>query len=185
MTVRRELFTDLDGDVSGSVRFGDASRVDIQGVGTIAFEGKNGERWLLHGVFYIPALKNSIMSLGRLDKDGSEVRIRDGVLRVWDQRGRLMIKVLRSPNFLYTHHFNAAKPRRPDHAEGQKLCLAARKDDQAWLWHERYGHLQFDALHKLCKDDMVRGMPVIKHDGHLCDTCVITKQRRAPFPAQA
>jgi len=171
MTGRRELFTDLDGDVSDSVRFGDASRVDIQGVATVAFEGKNGERWLLQGVLYIPALKNSIMSLGRLDKDGSEVRIRDGVLRVWDQRGRLMVKVLRSPNFLYTHHFNAAKPRRPDQAEGQKLCLAARKDDQAWLWHERY--------------DMVRGMPVIKHDGHLCDTCVITKQRRAPFPAQA
>jgi hypothetical protein len=32
---------------------------------------------------------------------------------------------------------------------------------------------------------MVRGMPVIKHDGHLCGTCVVTKQRRAPFPAQA
>ena len=96
-----------------------------------------------------------------------------------------MIKVLRSPNFLYTHHFNAAKPRRPDQAEDQKLCLAARKDDQAWMWHERYGHLHFDALHKLCKDGMVRGMPVIKHDGHLCDTCVLTKQRRAPFPAHA
>jgi len=120
MTGRRELFTDLDGDVSGSVRFGDASRVDIQGVGTIAFEGKNGERWLLHGVFYIPALKNSIMSLGRLDKDGSEVRIQDGVLRVWDQRGRLLIKVLRGPNFLYTHHFTTAKPRRPEQAEDQR-----------------------------------------------------------------
>ena len=53
------------------------------------------------------------------------------------------------------------------------------------LWHERYGHLHFDALHKLCKDDMVHGMPVIKRGGHLCDTCVLTKQRRAPFPAQA
>jgi len=31
----------------------------------------------------------------------------------------------------------------------------------------------------------VRGMPVIKHDSHLCDTCVVTKQRRSPFPAQA
>ena len=97
MTGRRELFTDLDGDVSGSVRFGDASRVDIQGVGTIAFEGKNGERWLLHGIFYIPVLKNSIMRLGRLDKDGSEVRIRDGVLRVWDQRRRLRTSPDQSP----------------------------------------------------------------------------------------
>jgi len=84
MIGRRELFTDLDGDMRSSMRFGDVSKVDIQGVSSIAFEGKNGEQWVLHGVFYIPALKNSIMSLGRLDKDGSEVRIKDGMLRIWD-----------------------------------------------------------------------------------------------------
>jgi len=33
MTGRRELFANIDGDVRGSVRFGDASKVDIQGVG--------------------------------------------------------------------------------------------------------------------------------------------------------
>ena len=44
MTGRRELFTNIDGDVRGSVRLGDASKVDIQGVGSIAFEGKNGEK---------------------------------------------------------------------------------------------------------------------------------------------
>ena len=65
------------------------------------------------------------------------------------------------------------------------LCLAARKDDEAWRWHERCGHLHFDALHKLGKEDMVRGLPVIKHVGQFCDTCVITKQRRAPFLAEA
>jgi len=26
------------------------------GVGSIAFEGKNDEKWVLHNVFYIPAL---------------------------------------------------------------------------------------------------------------------------------
>ena len=35
------------------------------------------------------------------------------------------------------------------------------------------------------KEDMVRGLPVIKHVGQFCDTCVINKQRRAPFPARA
>jgi len=96
-----------------------------------------------------------------------------------------MIKVLRSSNFLYTYHFNAAKPRRPAQAASQELCLAARKDDVAWLWYEHSGHLHFDALHKLCKEDMVHEMPVIKHDGHLCDTCVITKKRRASFSVAA
>ena len=97
---------------------------------------------------------------------------------MWDERGRLMIKVQRSPNHLYIHHFVAAEPschvRASSQQSGNMLCLATRKDGEAWLWHERYGHLHFDALHKLCKD-MVRGMPVIKHDSHLCDTCVVTK----------
>jgi len=44
MTGHRELFANIDGDVRGSVQFGDASKVDIQDVGSIAFEGKNGEK---------------------------------------------------------------------------------------------------------------------------------------------
>ncbi|XP_039793087.1 uncharacterized protein LOC120659092 [Panicum virgatum] len=86
MTRRRDLSTDLDNNVCGSVWFGDASKVDNQGIGSIVFEGKNGEHWELHGVFYIPALRNSIMSLGWLDEGGSEVRIKDGILRIWDRR---------------------------------------------------------------------------------------------------
>ena len=64
MTGRRELFSDLDTFVRGSVRFGDTSRVEIQGVGSIVFQGKTGEHRVLHGVYLIPALRNSIMSLG-------------------------------------------------------------------------------------------------------------------------
>ena len=53
MTGRRELFSDLDTSVRGSVRFGDASRVEIQGMGLIVFEGKTGEHHVLHDVYYI------------------------------------------------------------------------------------------------------------------------------------
>lgn len=61
MTCRRELFSDLDCNVRDSVKFGDASTVGIQGVGSIMFEGKTGERRVLHDVYYIPALRNSII----------------------------------------------------------------------------------------------------------------------------
>ena len=64
MTGRRELFSDLDTTVRGSVRFGDASRVEIQGVGSIVLQVKNGEHRVLQGVYFILALRNSIMSLG-------------------------------------------------------------------------------------------------------------------------
>jgi hypothetical protein len=63
--------------------------------------------------------------------------------------------------------------------------LAARKDDEAWRWHEHFGHLHFDTLHRLARDDMVHGLPVIDHVGQFYDMCVITKHRRTPFPAEA
>jgi hypothetical protein len=76
---------------------------------------------VLHGVYYIPVLRNSIMSIGQLDEEGSKVEIEDGVLRIWDRRKRLLVKVHRSTNHLYILHLNTAKP----------LCLAARKDNEA------------------------------------------------------
>jgi hypothetical protein len=39
MTGRREFFTELDSSVRGSVRFGDASGVEIKGVGSVIFTG--------------------------------------------------------------------------------------------------------------------------------------------------
>jgi len=32
---------------------------------------------------------------------------------------------------------------------------------------------------------MARGLPEIDHVAQFCDTCVITKHRRAPFPSEA
>lgn len=65
------------------------------------------------------------------------------------------------------------------------ICLAARHDDEAWHWHERFSHLHFEALGKLGHEEMVREMPRIDHVEQLCDTCVITKLKRRSFPHQA
>ena len=82
MTGRREFFSELDSGVRGSVKFGDASAVEIKGVGSVVFTAKTGEHRLLTGVYYIPALRNSIISLGQLDENGSSVEIEHGVLRI-------------------------------------------------------------------------------------------------------
>jgi hypothetical protein len=96
MTGRREFFTELDSDVQGSVKFGDASGVEIKGVGSVIFAAR-----LLTGVYYIPALRNFIISLGQLDKSGSHVEIKDGVMRIWDRHYRLLAKVTKGTNRLY------------------------------------------------------------------------------------
>jgi hypothetical protein len=65
------------------------------------------------------------------------------------------------------------------------VCLAGRCDDDAWRWHERFGHLNFEALKQLSNKEMVQGMPRVEHVEQFCDSCVLTKQWRLPFPRQA
>jgi hypothetical protein len=68
--------------VVGFVRFGDGSMVDIRGCCTILLAGKNGEHKVLSGVYFIPRLKNSIISVGQLNEGGSKVLIVDSILRI-------------------------------------------------------------------------------------------------------
>jgi hypothetical protein len=61
------------------------------------------------------------MSLGQLDEGGSKVEIDQGRLRIWDRRGRLLVKVNRGPSRLYVLYLETTQP----------ICLTARKDDDA------------------------------------------------------
>ena len=101
MTGSKAAFSELDDDVTDTVKFGDDSRVAIRGRGTIIFRCQNGEHHALTDVYYIPQLRSSIISIGQLDERGSEVLIKDGVLRIRDWEQRLLAKVKRSRNWLY------------------------------------------------------------------------------------
>ena len=85
MTGFKGSFSELDGDVTGTVKFGDGSTVAIQGRGTIIFRCQNGEHRALTDVYYIPQLRSSIISIGQLDERGSEVLIKNRVLRIRDR----------------------------------------------------------------------------------------------------
>jgi hypothetical protein len=146
--------------------------MEIKGVGTVIFAVKSDEHRLLTGVYYILALRNFIISLGQLDENGSHVEIRDGVMRIWDHHRRLIAKVIRCSNRLYVINVQVAQP----------LGLAVRRDDEAWQWHERFGHLHFEVLKRLSAKEMVQGLPSLDHVEQFCDVCVLTKQRRLPFP---
>ena len=175
MTGCRDAFTDIDTAVHGSVKFGDGSEVTIEGAGTVLFEGKTGEHLPLTGVYFIPRLTINIVSLGQLDEGGCDVHARHGLLRIRNEQDRLIVRVRRSSNRLYLLRVKLARP----------LCLAARASDSAWPWHERFGHLNFDALRKLEQRGMVEGLPSVEHVHQLCADYVTTKLKRSPFPSQA
>ncbi|KAI3796396.1 hypothetical protein L1987_39066 [Smallanthus sonchifolius] len=52
--------------------------------------------------------------------------------------------------------------------------------DEAWVWHARLGHLNFDALKSLSK--LAIGLHEIKHPTQVCNSCMVGKQTRSSFP---
>jgi hypothetical protein len=110
MTDRQEFFIELDSSVRGSIKFGDASGVEIKGVSPVVFIAASSEHMLLTEVYYIHSLRNSIISLAQLDENGSRVEVEEGVMRIWDPSRRLLAKVRRSLNRLYILNVKVAQP---------------------------------------------------------------------------
>ena len=101
MSGNRLFFYELDETILGKVRFGDDSRIDIKGKGSVRFIFKDGEIKVLNNVYYIPGLRSNIISLGQATEVGCEVRMKDETLTLYDRNGKLMVRTKRSSNRLY------------------------------------------------------------------------------------
>lgn len=175
MTGYKLKFRELDEGVTGRVRFGDGSTVEIKGKGSVTFVCKNGEERILKEVYYIPKLCNNIISLGQLSEDGNRVVLKGDFMWVFNTMGKLLMKVKRSPNRLYKIIIETNKP----------ACLLLKSDELSWLWHARLGHVNFQALTLMQAADMVRGIPKFSQPKSVCTDCLMSKQTRRPFPSQS
>nr|GEU41554.1 retrovirus-related Pol polyprotein from transposon TNT 1-94 [Tanacetum cinerariifolium] len=70
-----------------------------------------------------------------------------------------------------------------DTSSPNQICLMAKAtSSQAWLWHRRLSHLNFDTINLLSKNDIVIGLPNLKFiKDHLCSSCELGKAKRKSF----
>ncbi|KAL4352257.1 hypothetical protein GQ457_06G019090 [Hibiscus cannabinus] len=175
MTGHREKFQELDEGVTGKVRFGDGSTIQIMGKGTVVFECKNGDQKALQEVYYIPKLCSNIISLGQMTEDGNKVQMAGDTMKVTDNSGKLVMSVKRNQSRLYKITLKTSK----------QVCLQTSLDDPAWLWHARLGHVNFHDLKVMGEKKLAVGVPLLSRPNKFCETCVISKHVRSPFPNQA
>ena len=131
MTGERSYFTTLDDSITGKVKFGDDSRIDIKGKGSVVFRFKDGVKKMMSNVYFIPALRSSIISLGQATKSGCEVRMKEDLLNIYDRDGRLLIRTSRGRNRLYKVALEAENAR----------CLQVITSSDSSKWHGDWGIL--------------------------------------------
>nr|GEX83235.1 hypothetical protein [Tanacetum cinerariifolium] len=70
-----------------------------------------------------------------------------------------------------------------DTSSPNPICLMAKAtSSQAWLWHRRFSHLNFNTINLLSNNDIMIGLPKLKFDkDHLCSSCELGKAKRKSF----
>lgn len=172
MTGNKSYFRSINESITGKVRFGDDSRIDIKGKGSILFISQDGQKKLLADVYYIPDLKSNIISLGQATEAGCDVRMNDDKLTLHDSGGNLIASAIRSKNRLYKVIMEMVDAR----------CLQSRLENSSATWHARLGHIGTESMKMMIRKELVLGVPSINVEKEICQSCLRGKQVRSSFP---
>ena len=114
-------------------------------------------------VYYVPSLKCNLLSIIQLIKKGYNVFFKDDVCTIMDipPSRQLIAKVHMTSNRMFPLKI------RSDLKEGGVVAAVTEEifqkevKDKNWLWHLRFGHLNFGGLNLLHKKVIVKGLPLI------------------------
>ncbi|GJT26069.1 retrovirus-related pol polyprotein from transposon TNT 1-94 [Tanacetum coccineum] len=119
-------------------------------------------------VYYVEGLNHNLFSVGQLCDADLEVAFRKSTCYIHDLKGNDLLTGSRGSD-LYSITLQDTSTPNP-------ICLMAKAtSSQAWLWHRRLSHLNFDTINLLSKNDIVIGLPKLKFiKDHLCSSCEYT-----------
>ena len=95
MCGHKDKFVEIKKTVKGNVSFGDTSKIQIEGIGTILISYKDsGQNW-------VPKLKINILSLGQLLEKGYDIHMK--IMHIWlrDSSNNLIANVHMTKNRLF------------------------------------------------------------------------------------
>ncbi|GJW34888.1 retrovirus-related pol polyprotein from transposon TNT 1-94 [Tanacetum coccineum] len=157
----------------GTVRFGNDQFAPILGYGDLVQGNITIKR-----VYYVEGLNHNLFSVGQFCDADLEVAFRKSTCFVRDLQGNDLLTGNRGSD-LYTISLQ-------DTTSSTPICLMAKASPtQAWLWHRRLSHLNFDYINLLSKKDIVIGLPKLKYvKDHLCSSCEVSKAKRSSFKSK-
>lgn len=174
ITERKELFYNLDESQKHVVRLGDNKEMKVAGRGTVAITTQEGETKLIHNVQYVANLAHNLQSVGQLVTNGYHLVFESGRCKIMDAKnGTQLMVVKQSRNNLFPVEFSRF----------EQTNTVISSEEESIIWHNRYGHLNFQGLQVLNQKQMVVGLPKIKQFNS-CEGCIYGKLSRQSFPSR-
>ncbi|GJU52246.1 retrovirus-related pol polyprotein from transposon TNT 1-94 [Tanacetum coccineum] len=129
-------------------------------------------------VYYVEGLNHNLFSVGQFCDADLEVAFRKSTCFVRDLQGNYLLTGNRGTD-LYIISLQETTSSTP-------ICLMAKASPtQAWLWHRRLSHLNFDYINLLSKKDVVIGLPKLKYvKDQLCSSCKVSKVKQSSFKSK-
>nr|GEY56554.1 hypothetical protein [Tanacetum cinerariifolium] len=154
----------------GMVNFGNDQIALILGYGDLV-QGNI----IIKRIYYVEGLNHNLFSVGQFCDLDLEVAFRKSTCYICDLKGNDILICSRGTN-LYSITLQ-------DTSTPNTICLMAKATSlQAWLWHRRLSHLNFDSINLLSKNDIVIGLSkLIFVKDHLCSSCELRKVKRKSF----
>ncbi|GJZ35818.1 retrovirus-related pol polyprotein from transposon TNT 1-94 [Tanacetum coccineum] len=166
MTGNLKLLCNFVEKFLGTVKFGNDQIASIIGYGDMVQGNVTIKR-----VYYVEGLNHNLLSVGQFCDANLEVAFRKSTCYIRDLKGNDLLTGSRGTN-LYSITLQDTSTPNP-------ICLMAKtSSSQAWLWHRRLSHLNFDTINLLSKYDIVTGLPKLKFiKDHLCSSCELGKAK--------
>lgn len=172
------LFCDLQEDFQTVVRLGNYTRMNVVGKGNVRLF-LEGISHLVQDVFYVPELRNHLLSVGQLQEKGLSILMGSNQCRIYHPVKGLIIQTNMTSNRLFVL-VSYSEP-----VKEEVNCLQTTTQDIAHLWHRRYGHLSYKGLKTVQDIGMVRDLPSFLESKATCVACLKGKQHRDVIPKKS
>nr|GEV39583.1 reverse transcriptase domain-containing protein [Tanacetum cinerariifolium] len=150
MTGNLKLLCNFVEKFLGTVRFGNDQFAPILGYGDMVQGNITVNR-----VYYVEGLNQNLFTVGQFCDADLEVAFKKSTCFVRDLQGNDLLTGDRGSD-LYTISLQESTSSTPH------FLMAKASPTQAWLWHRRLSHLNFNYINLLSKKDVVIGLPKLK-----------------------
>ncbi|MCH94588.1 retrovirus-related Pol polyprotein from transposon TNT 1-94, partial [Trifolium medium] len=130
MVGKKDWLFYFDSEFRETVKLGDNSKMPVIGKGNLKLQIE-GIVQVITGVYYLPRLKNNLLSIGQLQQKNLTIVFSKNNCKVYHESRGLLMSTEMSANRMYVIHASVITP----------MCFQATNLDQTQLWHCRYGHL--------------------------------------------